>query len=58
MTPLKTTPLQPYKKAVFTNRPNLSELKTGLHDLAAKNERKAEFARIWLTSLTRALKSV
>ncbi|GAI69098.1 unnamed protein product [marine sediment metagenome] len=36
MTPLKTTPLQPYKKAVFTNRPNLSELKTGLHDLATR----------------------
>ncbi|GAJ24924.1 unnamed protein product, partial [marine sediment metagenome] len=37
MTPPKTTPLQPYKKAVFTNRPNLSELKTGLQYLAAKN---------------------
>jgi hypothetical protein len=24
-------PLQPHKQAVSTNRPNLSELKTGLH---------------------------
>ncbi|GAI60325.1 unnamed protein product [marine sediment metagenome] len=56
MTHSATVPLQPYKKAVFTNRPNLSELKTGLHDLAAKNERKADFARFWLTSLTIPLK--
>ncbi|GAI63714.1 unnamed protein product, partial [marine sediment metagenome] len=47
-----------HKQAVSTIRPNLSELKTGLQDLAPQNERKAESARFWLISLTKALKSV